>query len=215
MTNQQREREPHTSLVLYRLLKWSVISPVFYTYFRGRVYGVENVPKKGPLIIVSNHASYVDPPILSISLRRPVAYMAKEELFEVPLLKQTIRLYGAYPVKRGAGDRAAMRAGMMALQQGWIVGLFLQGTRTHDGRIDEPKLGAALIAAKAQVPLLPASIWGTDKILPKGASFPQSVPVTIRIGELIETPRSTKRDNLQETTQKCVEIIHALHNLGR
>jgi 1-acyl-sn-glycerol-3-phosphate acyltransferase len=179
------------------------------------VYGVEHVPRDHPLIIVSNHASYFDPPLLSCAVRRPVAYMAKEELFQVPLLKQAIALYGAYPVKRGSGDRGAIRAAMGALQEGWAVGVFLEGTRTVDGLIHEPKLGAAMIAAKAGVPLLPVSLWGTEKIFRQGSSLPQSIPVTIRIGEVIEPPTSTKREALEVVTDRCTRLINELHALGR
>ncbi len=215
MTFQLRQREPFPHLILYHLFKWSVVSPLLHAYFRGRIYGAENVPTQGPLIAVSNHASYFDPPILSNCLRRPVAYMAKEELFAIPLLKQAITLYGAYPVKRGTGDRGAMRVALNALHNGWIVGVFLQGTRTPDGRISEPKLGAAIMAARAQVPLLPVSLWGTEKILSKGASLPQPVPITVRIGQAIAPPVSSQRDALEATTEKCVTIINALHDLGR
>ncbi|MEO8893089.1 MAG: 1-acyl-sn-glycerol-3-phosphate acyltransferase, partial [Coleofasciculaceae cyanobacterium] len=105
-----KDREPVASLMLYHAFKWSIVSPVLHGYLRGRIYGAENVPKLGPLVIASNHASDFDPPILSCSMRRPVAFMAKEELFKIPLLKQGIELYGAYPVKRGAADRSAIRA---------------------------------------------------------------------------------------------------------
>lgn len=211
----QRLREPRASLVLYHLFKWSVVSPLLYGYFRGRVYGAEKVPQMGAFVVVSNHASYFDPPIISCALRRPVAYMAKEELFQVPLLKQAIQLYGAYPVKRGAGDRGAIRAALSALRDGWLVGLFLEGTRTADARIHHPKLGAAAIAAKAGVPLLPVSLWGTQKILPKGAVFPRAVPVTVRIGELIDPPPSSNRRELEAVGQHCAAAINALHALGR
>jgi 1-acyl-sn-glycerol-3-phosphate acyltransferase len=141
--------------------------------------------------------------------------MAKEELFRVPLLKQGIELYGAYPVKRGAADRSAIRAALNRLNEGWAVGLFLQGTRTPDARISNPKLGAALIAAKAKVPLLPVSLWGTQAILKKGSSIPRRVPVTVRIGQLIDPPPSTDRKDLEAVSQHCVTAIHALHDLGR
>ncbi|MEM8779522.1 MAG: lysophospholipid acyltransferase family protein [Cyanobacteria bacterium P01_G01_bin.49] len=213
--NEFREREPISSLFLYYFLKTSVIDPMYYVYFRGKVYGRENVPTKHPLMVVSNHASYFDPPFLACSVGRPVAFMAKEELFEVPLLKQGIRLYGAYPVKRGAGDRGAIRSAITALKEGWSVGIFMEGTRTSDGRINDPKLGAAMIAAKAQVPLLPVSLWGTEKILQKGSSFPRPVPVTIRIGEIIDPPKSSKRGDLESVTDKCTTSIHQLHDLGR
>jgi 1-acyl-sn-glycerol-3-phosphate acyltransferase len=215
MIDNNQQREPFSSLVLYHFFKWSVVSPMLHLYFRGRIYGAENVPQKGALVAVCNHGSYFDPPILSNCLRRPVAYMAKEELFEIPVFKQAIKLYGAYPVKRTMSDRAAIQAALKALEQGWVAGIFLTGTRTPDGRIINPKLGAAAIAAKAQVPLLPVSLWGTEKILPKGSSFPSSVPITARIGELIPPPSSSKRDELQQVTDKCAAVINAMHDLGR
>ncbi len=210
-----KDREPAINLYLYYLFKWSTVAPMFRLYFRGRVYGRENVPKSGGVVVVTNHGSYFDPPLLACSLRRPVAFMAKEELFEVPILKQGIRLYGAYPVKRGSGDRAAIRAAMEVLQENWAAGLFLQGTRTPDGRITDPKIGAALIAAKAKVPILPVSLWGTEKILTKGVPFPKPVPITVRIGELIPPPSQTKKEILQAVTQNCTEIINQMHDLGR
>lgn len=210
-----RNREPFSNLVLYRFLKWSVIMPIFRGYLRGQVYGIEHVPRTGAVIVVSNHASHFDPPLLSVAVRRPIAYMAKEELFRVPGLSQLIQLYGAYPVKRQAVDRAAIRAAIHKLEQGWGIGIFLSGTRTLDGRITDPKLGAAMIAAKQQVPLLPVSLWGTELVLPKGSKFPRSVPVTIRIGELIDPPQSGDRPELERVTGQCVEAIHALHDLKR
>lgn len=208
-------REPFVSLVLYHLFKWSVVSPMLHLYFRGRIYGVDSVPMTGPLIVVSNHASDFDPPLLSNCLGRPVAFMAKEELFQVPLLAQAIRLYGAYPVKRGAADRSAIRAALQSLEEGWATGVFLQGTRTPDARIPEPKLGAALIAAKAQVPLLPVSLWGTQAIIQPGLPCPQPVPVTIRIGKPIPPPPAGDRQAIERVTQTCAAAIMALHDLGR
>ncbi len=210
-----RQREPFISLALYHLFKWSIVSPVLHTYFRGRIYGAEKVPKTGPLVVVSNHASDFDPPMLSNCVGRPVAFMAKEELFQVPVLKQAITLYGAYPVKRGSADRSAIRAALASLEQGWAVGIFITGTRTPDGRVTDPKLGAAMIAAKAQAPLLPVSLWGTEQIFQKGKKAPRSVPVTVRIGELIQPPVAGDREALEAVTQQCAEVINGLFDLGR
>ncbi|MEA5575657.1 lysophospholipid acyltransferase family protein [Anabaena sp. UHCC 0451] len=210
-----RTREPLISLALYHAFKWSVVSPMLHAYFRVKIYGVENVPQTGPVLVVSNHASYFDPPIVSNCVRRPVAYMAKEELFKVPVLAQAIKLYGAYPVSRGSADRAAIRAALECLDQGWAVGVFLEGTRTPDGRITDPKKGAALLAAKAKVPFLPVSLWGTDKILQPGSSLPRGVPITVRIGKPIDAPSSTTKTELEAVTQKCATVINEMHDLGR
>jgi 1-acyl-sn-glycerol-3-phosphate acyltransferase len=210
-----RDRESPVNLLWYHLFKWSVVSPMLGLYFRGRVYGAEQVPTTGGLVVVANHASDFDPPLLSAAVRRPVSYMAKEELFNVPVLSQAIRLYGAYPVKRGSADRSAIREALKQLDQGWAVGIFLQGTRTVNGRIPEPKIGAALIAAKAQVPLLPVSLWGTQHIFKKGTAIPRPVPLTIRIGAPIAPPASTDRERLDAITAQCTTEIHRLHDLGR
>ncbi|HEY9660822.1 MAG TPA: lysophospholipid acyltransferase family protein, partial [Allocoleopsis sp.] len=146
---------------------------------------------------------------------RPVSFMAKEELFRVPVLNQAIRAYGAYPVKRGSADRSAIRAAIAQLEAGWAVGIFLQGTRTSDARIPTPKLGATMIAAKMQVPLLPVSLWGTQAIIRKGSKLPRPAAVTVRIGEPITPPLSGDRAELEAVTNHCVEVIHAMHDLGR
>ena len=91
----------------------------------------------------------------------------------------------------------------------------MQGTRTVDGRITEPKLGAALIAAKAKAPLLPVSLWGTGAIVNKGSLLPKPVPLTVRIGKLIEAPVSADRAELEALTQRCAAEINAMHDLGR
>jgi 1-acyl-sn-glycerol-3-phosphate acyltransferase len=213
--SEQRDREPLINLALFSFAKWSFISPFYYTYFKGKAYGLEKVPKKGPLVVVSNHGSYYDPPLLSTTIRRPVSFMAKEELFKVPVLKELIRLYGAYPVKRGSSDRQAIRLALNALKDGWAVGLFLEGTRTKDGRIYHPKLGAALIAAKANAPILPVSLWGVEKIVKKGSAIPQSVPLTLRVGDVIPPPTSTKKEELEIITNNCAKIINEMHDLGR
>lgn len=210
-----KDREPFTSWASYHLLKWSLVSPLLHTYFRVKIYDAHKVPQTGGLIAVSNHASYFDPPLLSNSVRRPVAFMAKEELFKTPGLKQVIKLYGAYPVKRSTSDRAALRAATQAIDSGWIAAVFLQGTRSSDAKITDPKLGAAWIASKAQVPLLPVSLWGTEKVISKKFPFLLPVPITVRIGDLIDPPPSSKKEDLQAVTEKCADAINSLHDLGR
>jgi 1-acyl-sn-glycerol-3-phosphate acyltransferase len=211
----QRTREPLISLLIYNLINWAVVSPLLYLYFRGRIYGADKIPKTGSYLLVSNHASDCDPPIVAVSVRRPVAFMAKEELFQVPILKQIITLCGAYPVNRASPDRSVIRNAMSSIENGWLAGIFLDGTRTIDGRIHNPKQGAALIAAKMQIPLIPVSVWGTEKIFVKGSALPHPASVTVRVGEPIEPPKSTKKEELERVTEQCCNAIHLLHDLGR
>lgn len=213
--NKQKTKNYSDNFITYRFVKWSIVNPIFYTYFRGKVYGREKVPLNQPLIIVSNHASVFDPPLLSSAIRRPVAFMAKQELFDVSALKQLITALGAYPVNRQGSDRSAIKNALNSVKKGWATGIFIQGTRTKNGKIDDPKLGAAMIAAKAKASLLPLSLWGTEKILTENSSLPKPVPITIRIGDLIEPPSSVKRDELEKITNKCAEAINSLHDLGR
>ncbi len=195
----------------YRLLKWLVVNPLFRLVYFGQVLGATNVPASGPLIIVSNHASYLDPPILSNAVCRPVAFMAKAELFEVPGLKQAIRAYGAYPVKRGGSDRGALKATEQALVEGWAVGIFLNGTRTDDARIPSPYLGAALISARTQTPLLPVALYGTHQVFPRQQKRPKLFqPITVAIGDPVPPPTSSDREDVSVTTKLCVDQIHAL-----
>jgi 1-acyl-sn-glycerol-3-phosphate acyltransferase len=210
-----RNREPLISLAFYNYFKWSVVSPVFLVYFQGKIHGIEKVPKEGPVIIVSNHASYYDPPIVAAGMGRPVSYMAKAELFSNSNFGKLLNIYGAYPVSRGTADLSAIRSALKFLDDGWAAGVFLEGTRTPDGKITNPKRGAALLAAKAKAPLLPVSIWGSEKIVEKGSPVPRRVPVTVRIGNLIDAPTNSDRKELEEITFRCAKEINEMHDLGR
>jgi 1-acyl-sn-glycerol-3-phosphate acyltransferase len=213
------DREPMISLILYRLFKWSMVSPFFHTYFRGNVHGSHHVPQRGKLLVVSNHASDFDPPFVASGVGRPVAFMAKEELFRVPVLKQAIAAYGAYPVKRGSADRSAMKSAVASIENGWATGIFLDGTRMPDGRIHDPKIGAAWIAAKTQSPILPVCLWGSHEIFRSKSgeklSRPRSVPLTLRIGPPIAPPESSDRAALEAVTAHCAAVINQMHDLGR
>ena len=148
--------------------------------FRFRVVGAEKVPQTGGLVVAANHVSNFDPPILGIALPRPVSYMAKKELFAMPVVKQLIPRLNAFPVDRQAGGTAALRAALRMLKEGRCVGIFPEGGRNVTGT-NEEKAGAAFLAAASGVPVVPAAIVGTRKLRPFGrVSVVFGEPITVR-----------------------------------
>ena len=205
-------RTPKPSLT-YRLVSGLLVFPLFRFLFRGSTQGLEHVPREGPLVVASNHGSHLDPPLLGHALGRPVAFMAKAELFAIPLLGAVIRACGAYPVRRGASDREAIRTATAKLEQGWATGVFLDGTRQANGRVNNPLPGAALLAARSGAPLLPVAIVNSHRALGSGRIWPRLVPLQLRVGAPIPPPASRRRPDLDVTTALLKERINDLLEL--
>ena len=205
-------RTPKPSLT-YRLVSGLLVFPLFRFLFRGSTQGLEHVPMEGPLVVASNHGSHLDPPLLGHALGRPVAFMAKAELFAIPLLGAVIRACGAYPVRRGASDREAIRTATAKLEQGWATGVFLDGTRQANGRVNNPLPGAALLAARSGAPLLPVAIVNSHRALGSGRIWPRLVPLQLRVGAPIPPPASRRRPDLDVTTALLKERINDLLEL--
>ncbi|MBI2867993.1 MAG: 1-acyl-sn-glycerol-3-phosphate acyltransferase, partial [Chloroflexi bacterium] len=144
---------------------WIAIRCLYATLLvasRLQIKGREGVPPRGPLIVASNHMSYLDPPLLSLSVPRAITFLAKEGVFFNPAGHLLARGWGAVPVERGGpGDLAALRHAMRVLQRDGVVGLFPEGTRDR-GSLIPAKPGVALLATKTQAPILPVGITGTE-----------------------------------------------------
>jgi len=207
----QTERLSETTWMFYvgRALFRQVLTPMGL-----EIVGLENVPRQGPLIVASNHRSHADPPLIGIAMPRPLHYMAKKELFEVPLFGSIIPRTGAFPVTRGRPDRRALRYSLQLLDEGQAVVMFPEGTRSEDGQLREPELGVALIALRSRAPVLPLGLQGTEHILPKGAALPQSHPLKVRYGKPLTFPdlygRRAGRAALVEVGRRLMEAIDEL-----
>ena len=208
-----KKNRPRQSFV-YGCVSYLLVFPVFRFLFRGKLAGISNVPKTGGVVVVSNHGSHLDPPILGHALGRPVAFMAKSELFKVPVLSFIISACGAYPVKRGAGDREALRTASNRLIQGWATGVFLDGTRQENGRVNDPKAGAALLAARTGCNILPVAIVNSHRAFPKGSFLPRFVSIHLKVGELIPPPSTRKREDLVSTTKEIQLAINSMLDQG-
>ncbi len=174
------------------------------TVWRMRVLGRERVPASGPLIVVANHLSYFDPPTVGVALPRPLSYMAKRELFEIPVLGPLIANLNAFPVDRSKGDVAAIRRTVEILRKGEAVLVFPEGGRNRDGTA-EIKSGAALLASLSGAPVLPAYIDGTRNVAGLGR-------ITVLFGEpfLPGDGRKASREDLAKRTDEIMQKIHAL-----
>lgn len=146
------------------------------------VRGAEHIPDSGPVILAPNHRAHVDPPLVSLISPRPLCFMAKDELFRVPVFGKFIRAMGAFPVKRGTADRAALKRAIELLKAGRVVVIFPEGTRSEDGSLQTAEKGFALIAKQTGAPIVPVAIEGTERLLPKGSARLGRARVQITVG---------------------------------
>jgi 1-acyl-sn-glycerol-3-phosphate acyltransferase len=123
-----------------------------------------NVPRHGPLLVVANHTSYVDPMLLALAVPRPLAFLAKEELFHPAPWGWALRTAGIIPVRRGRVDRHALDAALEVLRAGGALAIFAEGTRSSDGRLQAAEPGAGLLAARSGAPVLPVALLGTERL---------------------------------------------------
>ncbi len=170
----------------------------FGVFYRWRVIGAENVPSDGAVILCANHISNLDPPLLGCGIERQVHFMAKEELFKIPVISFLITKFGAFPVKRGAGDRAAIRTTLKILEEGKILGIFPEGTRSKTGEVGQGHSGIAMFALKSDAQVIPVAIVGPFRLFR---------PVTIVYGKPIDLSVYKEGKPGSETMKEVTEII--------
>jgi len=142
----------------------ALIHLVTRLFTRLRVTGIENIPQRGPVLIVSNHLSLADPPIIGISVPRQMMFMAKKELFSPGFIGYFVRSFGAFPVDRGTLDRKAFRLACEVLASGRVLMMFPEGGRSKTGKLGRGFPGSARLALCHSVPIIPVGISGTEKI---------------------------------------------------
>ncbi|WP_173916285.1 1-acyl-sn-glycerol-3-phosphate acyltransferase [Halobacillus sp. Marseille-Q1614] len=187
---------------LYKIGK-AVCSVIFYPLYRIKVIGKENIPKKGPVIICSNHISNFDPPVVGITNSRNIYFLAKEELFRKKVFGWILKNVHAFPIKRGMRDRDALRKGLQILKENHALGLFPEGTRQKSGKIGRGLAGIGFFALRSKAVVVPCAIIGPyEKFKPLKVVYGKPMD--------IETYREQKA-SAQEVTDHIMEEIRQLH----
>lgn len=207
--------------MFYWLMKHWVIGPLLTTVFRPWVTGLENVPRTGPLIVVCNHLSFVDSVFLPLMIDRQMAFLAKSDYFTGKGLKGWfIRFFmtsaGQLPIDRSGGkaSEASLNAGLQVLAEGGVLAIYPEGTRSPDGRMYRGRTGVARMILEAHVPVVPAAVIGTEKVMPLGSNIPKVHRVGVVIGEPLDFSRfegmETDRFVLRSITDEIIYEMNAL-----
>jgi 1-acyl-sn-glycerol-3-phosphate acyltransferase len=196
--------------LIYELVSKLFVFPIYKFVFKGHLIGRDNIPQKESFIMVSNHGSLLDPPLLGHALGRNISFMAKAELFKIPFLGFIIRACGAYPVKRGIADKNTIKTACNKLANDNCIGIFIDGTRQKNGRVNKPKQGAALLAFKNQKSLLPVAIVNSHRLMRFKFCIPLFSKIVIKVGKPLLPPKSSSRDDLKSVTLQLQENINNL-----
>lgn len=186
-----------------------IVRIILFLLTRWRVSGRENIPEQGPVLVISNHLSLADPPLLNLAIDRPVRYMAKKQLFRFRVLGYFMRGLGAFPVHRERLDIKAFRQAEQILAQGSTLVVFPEGTRSRSGQIRHAFSGPTLIALRSGAPILPVGITGTEKLEHITGLFCRP-RVTVNIGHPFHLPTTTGKSNKTELTNYMMERIAEL-----
>jgi 1-acyl-sn-glycerol-3-phosphate acyltransferase len=199
---------------LYRRAVLLVVRILIFTYCRRyEALGGEHVPLSGGVIVVSNHLNNADPPMIQRALRRRVVFMAKKEMMDAPVIGPLFRWWGAFPVRRGEADLAAVRAACAVVQSGEALMMFPEGTRSRTGRLGSGHPGTALIARRTGAPIIPVAVTGTERIAWPGIFFrPRSVPhIRVVVGEpFVLEKAAANSESLRRDADEIMARIAAL-----
>jgi 1-acyl-sn-glycerol-3-phosphate acyltransferase len=200
---------------------WRAFRLLFAGYFRWRVLHPERVPARGPVILAANHASFLDPPLVGAGIQRHVSFLARETLFDVPILAAILHSWRVVPVDRDGGTGRGLRSILQRLDQGGAILLFPEGTRTRDGSLQPASAGVGLAIIKSTAPVVPVRVFGTFEALGRDARFPRPRRVTVKYGPPLsfETLRAEAancpRPRLREIYQQAAnETMSAIANLN-
>jgi 1-acyl-sn-glycerol-3-phosphate acyltransferase len=180
----------------YRL-GWILFRTLYAVYFRWRVFNPERVPQTGAVILASNHASFLDPPLVGLGLNRPINYLARESLFRFPGIGALLRSWNAVPVDRDGGGAAGLRVILDRLLAGGGIVLFPEGTRTSAGKLQPAHPGIGLIVIKSQAPVVPVRTFGTFEAYGRNHKFPRPRRVAVKYG------KPMRFENLRAEAKEC------------
>lgn len=189
----------------------------FKICFRYRTKYVANLPKNGPFIIAGNHLSFLDPVAAGLTTKRQVCFLARASLFKNSIFKWWGKAVGVIPIERGRFDLGAIKGSLEKLNKGFIVALFPEGTRSKNGSIQDPKGGVGFLAVKANVPVVPLFIKGSDKALPRHSIFIRLKPIEVMVGESVEPKMFLEKNNTynyQALTKEVMERIRRFSGDG-
>jgi 1-acyl-sn-glycerol-3-phosphate acyltransferase len=201
-------------------VSWHVFRVLFSTWFRWRVYHPERVPAAGPVILAANHASYLDPMLVGAGIRRQVNYLARDTLFPVPVVGTLLRYWKVVPVDREGGGAAGLRTVLTRLAEGGVILMFPEGTRTHDGQLQPPRLGIGLVVIKSTAPVVPVRVFGTYEAFGRHLRWPRRHPLAVLYGrplaftelrtEAKKSPQAELKGIYREIAQDIMAAIAGL-----
>jgi 1-acyl-sn-glycerol-3-phosphate acyltransferase len=197
---------------------WLAFRTLYKFYFGWRVYNPERVPLEGPVILASNHASFLDPPLVGAGLKRGINYLARENLFRFPVLGWVLHRWQAVPVDREGGGAKGLKAILDRLLAGGAIILFPEGTRTRDGRLQPARSGIGLTVIKSNAPVVPVRVFGTFEAFNRHMRVPRpGRKVIVKYGrsmlfeKLRTEARSCSKQRLKEIYQEVAdEILRAI-----